>query len=244
MSADLYLKLLRGHQPTTLAEDWLVTNVCSDVTTALVNLAREFFLGEYSFPFLNYLGKHLFGTGANEIWGEYYEFISPRGGVSNTPYYKVKCFDRRKQSKLKSYIATITARYFTQIKKRNLTQEQKEVSIDEGSEIGKIKSATDVIENEWFNLLIVEGNQLPYAPNNQHLVFKLNAALQKLPQKERKVVQLTIMDTMPSVDVFDELYDEMKAKKPCSAFTNLEKQRAIGVLRNRALAHLRKYMTT
>ena len=122
--SDLYFKQLRGHQPSALAEDWLVTNVCSDVPTALVNLAREFFLGEYSFPFLSYLGKHLFGTGANEILGEYYEFISPRGGVSNTPYYKVKCFDRRKQSKLKSYVATITARYFTQIKKKSHVTEQ------------------------------------------------------------------------------------------------------------------------
>lgn len=241
--SEMYLKQLRSQQPSSLAEDWLVTNVCSDVPTALVNLAREFFLGEYSFSFLSYLGKHLFGTGANEIWGEYYEFISPRGGVSNTPYYKVKCFDRRKQSKLKSYVATITARYFTQVKKKSLVTEQKEVSIDGERDEDKIKSPTEVIENEWFNLLIVEGNQLPCTQNNQHIVFKLNAALQKLPEKERKVVQLTIMDTVPSVDVFDELYDEMKAKKPCSAFTRLEKQRAIGVLRNRALAHLRKYMT-
>lgn len=240
--SNTYFTQLRSHQPSTLAEDWLIDNVCSNVPTALVNLAREFFLGEYSFSFLSYLGKHLFGTGANEIMGEYYEFISPRGGANNTPYYKVKCFNRRKQSKLKSYVATITARYFTQLRKREIAKEQNEISIDAGNELHNTKSPSEVIENEWFNLLIAEGNQLSYVVNDQHLIMKVNTALQKLPKNERRVVQLTIMDTVPSDEVFDELYDDMKAQKAYSEFTKLEKQRAIGVLRNRALAHLRKYM--
>lgn len=70
-----------------------------------------------------------------------------------------------------------------------------------------------MIENEWFNLLIAEGNQLSYVVNDQHLIMKVNAALQKLPKNERRVVQLTIMDTVPSDEVFDELYDDMKAQK-------------------------------
>lgn len=240
--SDMYFKQLRSHNPSIVAEDWLINNVCSEIPTTLVTLVREFFLGEYSYAFLNYLGMHLFGTGANEIMGEYYEFISPKGGINNTPYYKVKCFDRRKQSKLKSYVATITARYFTQVRKKEIEKEQKEFSIDESDKVCKIKSPSEVIENEWFNLLIAEGNQMSCTLNEQSLVSKLNAALQKLPQRERKVVQLTIMDAVPSDEVFDELYGEMKAQKACSEFTRLEKQRAIGVLRNRALAHLRKYM--
>lgn len=236
-----FLKELRKPKPSTDAEDWLVSKVCSNVPTAEVHISREFFLGEYSFSFLDYLGKHLYGTGAMDITGEYYEFISTEGGRGNIPYYKVWCFDRRKASKLKTYVATITARYFTAEKKKEEAIIQRTTSIDE--EDGEKKTATDMIENPWFDLLIAKGNDLPCPLKYQKMLPKLNDALQKLPYNERRTVQLVIMDTVSTEEAFDELFDYMNAKKDRSEFTKLEKQRSINLLKSRALAHLRKYMS-
>ncbi|WP_304480233.1 RNA polymerase sigma factor [uncultured Duncaniella sp.] len=234
---------LLGKKPSHEAEDWLVSHVCHyDERNALVVLSRNFFLDEFSRPFLESLSQHLYGRGAGELMGAYFDFISPVGGESKRPYYKVYCFSRKRDSKLRSYIATITARHFTNVRAKELAKERMETSIDASDRIKSNFWESDLKENEWFSLLLSEDRSESDSVHDKMILSRLEKAMNKLPERERKVLQLTVMDNLTGLEAFEELAGFMNSKRDQSKMEAKDKQKAVAVLKFQAIAHLRKLM--
>lgn len=234
---------LLGKNPSHEAEDWLVSNVCQyDERDALVLLCRNFLLDEFSRPFLESLSQHLYGKGANELMGAYFDFISPIGGDAKIPYYKVHCFSRKRDSKLRSYLATITARHFTNLRSKEVAKERMETSIDAADRIKSNFWESDLKENEWFSLLLSEDRSDYDSVYDKILLSRLGKAMSQLPERERKVLQLTVMDNLTGLEAFEELAGYMNSKRDQAKMGIKDKQKAIAVLKFQAIAHLRKLM--
>lgn len=234
---------LLGKKPSHEAEDWLVSHVCHyDERNALVVLCRNFLLDEFSRPFLESLSQHLYGRGAEELMGAYFDFISPAGGEAKIPYYKVHCFSRKRDSKLRSYLATITARHFTNVRSKEVAKERRETSIDASDKIKSNFWEVDLKENEWFSLLLSEDRSESGSIYDKMLFLRLEKALGQLPERERKVLQLTIMDNLTGLEAFEELAEFMNSKRDQAKMDAKAKQQAVAVLKFQAIAHLRKLM--
>lgn len=234
---------LLGKKPSHEAEDWLVSHVCHyDERNALVVLCRNFLLDEFSRPFLESLSQHLYGRGAEELMGAYFDFISPAGGEAKIPYYKVHCFSRKRDSKLRSYLATITARHFTNVRSKEVAKERRETSIDASDKIKSNFWEVDLKENEWFSLLLSEDRSESGSIYDKILFLRLEQALGLLPERERKVLQLTIMDNLTGLEAFEELAEFMNSKRDQAKMDAKAKQQAVAVLKFQAIAHLRKLM--
>lgn len=243
MNLNTYKQELLGKKPSHEAEDWLVSNVCqSDERKALVVLCRNFLLDEFSRPFLESLSQHLYGTSASELMGEYFDFISPIGGEKKIPYYKVYCFSRKRDSKLRTYLATITARHFTNIRAKEVAKERMETSIDASDKIKSNIWESDLKENAWFSLLLSEDRSESGSVYDKILFSRLEKAMSQLPERERKVLQLTVMDNLTGLEAFEELSGLMNSKRDQSIMSKTEKQKAVAVLKFQAIAHLRKLM--
>jgi DNA-directed RNA polymerase specialized sigma24 family protein len=238
-----YEKQLLSAHPSSEAEDWLVSNVCSkDEHNASVSLSRNFFLNDFSRPFLEYLSQHLYGESYMEIMGPYYEFISPEGGNDNIPYYKVYCFSRKRDSRLRTYVSTITARYFTNLRAKEKARDDLQINIEASDHVKSNFSDEDLKENEWFSLLIAEEDAREATIAYKLLWAKVLKAMSELPERERKLLQLTVMDNLTGLEAFEELADEMNSKKDQSKMSVKEKQKAVAVLKHQAIARLRKLM--
>lgn len=170
--------------------------------------------------------------------GPYYEFISVRGGLAKIPYYKVKCFSRKHNSRLRTYLSVISARHFTHLRAKELEDEHLHSYIDAADRESSKKTEPDLKENQWFSLLLSDDHE-NLTWEQTILMKKLEQAIAKLPERERRVIQLTVMDDMSGLDAFEELSDLLESE----AKTDLEKQKAIAVLKFRAIAKLRKLMT-
>lgn len=241
MNIEICKQQLLGKQPSHEAEDWLVQNVCrKDEQNAVVRLSRNFLLNEFSHPFLESLSQHLYKRGANELLGPYFEFISPCGGINCIPYYKVYCFSRKRSAKLQSYLATITARFFTNERAKELAQQKMETSIDASDRIISFFGETDLKENEWFSLLLSEDSTDCDSFSDKIVLSRLEIAMSQLPERERKVLQLTVMDKVSGLDAFEELAHFMNSKRALKDMDAKAKQKAIAVLKFQAIAHLRK----
>lgn len=234
---------LLGKKPSHEAEDWLVSHVCHyDERNALVVLCRNFLLDEFSRPFLESLSQHLYGRGAEELMGAYFDFISPAGGEAKIPYYKVHCFSRKRDSKLRSYLATITARHFTNVRSKEVAKERMETRIDASDKIKSNFWEFDLKENEWFSLLLSEDRSESGSIYDKILFLRLEQALGLLPERERKVLQLTVMDNLTGLEAFEELAEFMNSKRDQAKMDAKAKQQAVAVLKFQAIAHLRKLM--
>lgn len=234
---------LLGKKPSHEAEDWLVSHVCHyDERNALVVLCRNFLLDEFSRPFLESLSQHLYGRGAEELMGAYFDFISPAGGEAKIPYYKVHCFSRKRDSKLRSYLATITARHFTNVRSKEVAKERMETRIDASDKIKSNFWEFDLKENEWFSLLLSEDRSESGSIYDKMLFLRLEKALGQLPERERKVLQLTVMDNLTGLEAFEELAEFMNSKRDQAKMDAKAKQQAVAVLKFQAIAHLRKLM--
>lgn len=234
---------LLGKKPSHEAEDWLVSHVCQyDERNALVILCRNFLLDEFSRPFLESLSQHLYGRGAGELMGAYFDFISPVGGEDKIPYYKVHCFSRKRDSKLRSYLATITARHFTNARAKEVAKEKMETSIDASDKIKSNFWESDLKENEWFSLLLSEDRSESGSIYDKILFSRLEKAMEQLPERERKVLQLTVMDNLTGLEAFEELAEFMNSKRNQAEMEDKAKQQAVAVLKFQAIAHLRKLM--
>lgn len=234
---------LLGKKPSHEAEDWLVSNVCqSDERNALVVLCRNFLLDEFSRPFLESLSQHLYGKSASELMGAYFDFISPIGGEAKIPYYKVHCFSRKRDSKLRSYLATITARHFTNIRAKEVAKERMETSIDASDKINSNFWEPDLKENEWFSLLLSEDRSESDSVYDKILFSRLEKAMRQLPERERRVLQLTVMDNLTGLEAFEELSGFMNNKREQAIMSKTDKQKAVAVLKFQAISHLRKLM--
>ena len=200
--------------------------------------ARGFFLGDYSTPFLTGIAADLFHCGWEEIYGEYYEFISKENHETKVPFYKLTLFKGKNDSNLKSYTSTITSRYFTNKKKTEDAKMKKIriVSIDDGQNIKRDNFGGEVIDNPWFSLLIDRNST-----KDVTMEIKVKNAFQKLPEREQLIIKLMVMDDASGLEAFEDLAPYLNPTKyPLSEWSDKQKQDAMALLKGRALKHLKQ----
>lgn len=204
--------------------------------------ARDYFLTEFSFSFLDYIATAICKKeSANEIQGEYYEFISKKDLKTNTPYYKLTLFKGKRDSTLQTYVSTITTRYFTSIEKKKAKSGENTISIDSFDISRKDFSGSDVIDNPWFTTL-VQCEDIDSLNREHQTQQSLCDALELLPERERLIIKLMVMGDSSALEAFEDLepYIALTAKTPTSEWTKKQKQDAMSLLKGRALEHLKK----
>lgn len=208
-----------------------------------VQIARNYFLTDYSSSFLDYIASSICKEeNGLKIKGEYFEFISKSDYKTNTPYYKLTLYTAKNQATLLSYVSTITARHFT-AKYCKDSEIKKTVSLESFNTSTLNICKSEVIDNPWFNTLIqCEADDVlsKYGQTEQSLY----TALQKLPEREQLIIKLMVMGDASALDAFEDLepYLAQNAKTPTSTWTKKQKQDAMSLLKGRALSHLKKIM--
>jgi DNA-directed RNA polymerase specialized sigma subunit len=117
-----------------------------------------------------------------------------------------------------------------------------QINIEASDHVKSNFSDEDLKENEWFSLLIAEEDAREATVAYKLLWAKVLKAMSELPERERKLLQLTVMDNLTGLEAFEELADEMNSKKDQSKMSVKEKQKAVAVLKHQAIARLRKLM--
>lgn len=202
--------------------------------------AQGYFLGDYSIPFLTVIAADLFHCGWEDIYGEYYEFISKENHETKIPFYKLTLFKGKNDSNLKSYTSTITSRYFSSQKKEEERRSKKNkiVSIDEGQTIKQDNYGGEVIDNPWFALLIDKSTS-----KDATMEISINNALNKLPEREQLIIKLMVMDDASGLEAFEDLAPYLNPSKlPLSEWSDKQKQDAMALLKGRALKHLKQLL--
>ena len=241
---ELIQKDLLSKKPDRQSEDILIENITSVNTTRATEQWRAFFLTNFSREFLDRIALDIYRKPGGYIQGEYYMFISPIGGENNIPYYKVSLFSRQKDAMLKSYLSTITTRYFYDKKKKESKESDSLTSYDDAIKLKTNFSGNEVIENPWFALLISSNEEERLSANNLPLMEKLHKMIKKLPPREQTVIELSYFDTYTGDAIFDELLSEghINPKRDVSSLSSKDKQNAVANIRKRALKHLKTLM--
>lgn len=233
-------------KPDPKNEDILIENITSIRTTPDVEQWRTFFLTDFSIGFLNRIASDLYKNmkSGEDIQGEYYMFISPIGGENSIPYYKVSLFSRQKDASLKSYLSTITTRFFYNKKKRETAKTVPQTSYDDAIKLKINFSGNEVIENPWFALLISSNEEELLSANNSPLMEKLHKMINKLPQREQTVLELSYFDSYTGDAIFEVLLNAglINPKRDVGTLTSKDKQNAVANIRKRALLHLKTLM--
>ena len=225
--------------PIVMYEFEFIRRITQKEITKLVSDARTFFLGDYSMPMLNAIGREVCCCQGDELLGEYYEFISRPDSDTATPFYKLTLYKNRNGADLLTYVSTITTRYFRRIQMKKAAEKEQMVSIDEGNRLAITFSGNEVIENVWFELLLSEGQE-----NGQSLAMeRLHQALDRLPYREQLIIKLTVMDDASGLEAFEELKDYLNPEIPLSTWDTKQKQNAMALLKARALLHLKKILS-
>ncbi len=238
-------KNLLTNKPAPLNEEILIKNITSVDSSPAVEQWRAFFLTDFSYGFLNRISYDLYGGHAGHIQGEYYLFISPLGGKDNIPYYKVSLYSRQNGAKLKSYLSSITTRYFYNKRAKELKKDGYSTRLDESTKIKKDFSGSDVIENPWFALLIYDGDENSLSSNDMAIKTKLIKMIEKLPEKEQIVIQMSYFENFTGDEIFEELLSSglIKPKRDVSILNVKDKQDAVANIRKRAITHLKTLMS-
>lgn len=235
---DFIQKDVNSKIPTFEYELEFIRRITMKENCRISNQARTFFLVDYSKSFLERIAYDLFHCGWEEIYGEYYEFISKENYETKVPFYKLTLFKGEDNSTLKSYTSTITSRYFTNKKKAEDKKKRiiQIVSIDEGQTIKRDNFGDEVIDNPWF-VLLIDGN----VSKDVTMETKVYNALEKLPVREQLIIKLMVMDDASGLEAFEDLAPYLKpTKKPISEWSDKQKQDAMALLKGRALKHLKQ----
>lgn len=230
-------KVLCAHP--VLAYEWeFIRLLSSKQPSKSVLEARNFFLGDYSMPILNSIAREICQCSTQELLGEYYEFISRPDTTTLTPYYKLTLYRNQNGADLKTYVTTITTRYFRRVRMKQDKENKRLVSIDESDRLVVAFSGNEVIENPWFELLLNGGERSGCALEDE----ELHHALGQLPYREQLIIKLTVMDDASGLEAFEELKDYLNPKIPLAEWSDKQKQNAMALLRGRALQHLKKIL--
>lgn len=233
-------KDVNGKHPTYEYELEFVRRITLKENNITSSTARNFFLTDYSRPMLSSIAADLYHCGYENIYGEYYEFISKENPETKVPFYKLTLFKGKNDSNLKSYTSTITTRYFTNKKKVDDKKKNKTriVSIDEGQKLKTDVFGGDVIDNPWFSLLINGETK-----KDKTLEKKVNNAFSKLPEREQLAINLMVKDDASGLEAFEDLkYYLNPRKQPLSEWNDKQKQDAVALLKGRALDHLKELL--
>ena len=232
-------KDVSGKHPTYEYELEFVRRITLKENCTTSSVARNFFLADYSRPMLSCIAADLYHCGYENIYGEYYEFISKENPETRVPFYKLTLFKGKNDSNLKSYTSVITTRYFINKKKGDDRKKSKSrlVSIDEVQRHNN-NVFGNVIDNPWFSLLI--DNEFK---TDNTLERRVNDAFSKLPKREQLAINLMVKDNASGLEAFEDIKFYLKPRKQSiSKWNNKQKQDAMALLKGRALDHLKELL--
>lgn len=228
-----YLKKLQAVEGDMEIARRVVNNVPSAV---------NYFMGEFSKPFLDYIGKNIMKNEGEyidgalcfypSVSGDYYEFIGAQF-VDRTPtWYKVSLYrgrmnDGYKTARLYTYINTITVRHFLKLKKKS--DKDTLVYIDDMPEPMSMSVLKDYSGFDEISF------------DEEDPRFKeLDAAWQKLPERYRLILKYLVIEDKDPLEIFDEMIKHVRATMPPEQYTRKQKQDAMSLLKRYAKRRLRE----
>lgn len=224
----LQLKSLLKQQ-NTLAEYELVRRVSGNEIKEVA-----FFLNEYSTPMLNCIGKDIHADVTIDTSGRvsyyqslmapYYFFIS----AQDLKWHKLCLFGNKDNASLTSYLSCITSRFF---RKEKIKEDNDNIN----------KNSISVQENEDVPILLEQKEDLDETIDPVLMALALKAKDRLPDERDRKVIELLIMDDTDTLDAFEELSAYIAPKKSLSIkdWDTKRKQNAVSLLKLRAKEHLR-----
>lgn len=207
-------------------------------------IAVEYFLKDLSTPFLEYIGKNIIGAEgvyvhgvlrySLSISGEYYEFMGAKFVNQQPTWHKISLYRGMnlhdgKEARLYTYADAIATRHFIALKKKE--EKNKEKSLDEMLESDDVSILR---EYNGFDEIILE-DEMDSGKSRE-----LRLAWEKLPMRDRLILQYLVIDELESLDVFDEMIQYVKTSKETGLYSRKMKQDAMSLMKQRAIAHLRK----
>ena len=201
----------------------------------------NYFLGEFSFPFLNYIEKNIL---KNEIYyinnisshylgisGDYYKFIGAKFTDGKPTWHKVSLYKGiknkgEKEARLYTYINTITVRHFINVKKK--LDKNKEKSLDDMPEF---MSISILKEYDGFDEFSLEEDDSKYK--------ELEVAWEKLPERDQLILKYLVIEDRNPLEIFDEMIQYVETTIPLEQYTKKQKQDAMSLMKRRAKRHLR-----
>ena len=206
------------------------------------NQVVHYFLGEFSMPFLDYIGNEIMkfdGCYINnvlhyypDISGDYYEFIGAKFIDKVPTWHKVSLYKGiknkgTKEARLYTYINTITVRHFIGLKKKQ--DKNKEKNFDDMLEsliISVLK------EYDGFDEISLTEDPQEYK--------ELDIAWSKLPKKDQLILKYLVIEELDPLEIFDEMIQYVQTAIDPKLFTKKQKQDAMSLMKRRAKDHLRK----
>lgn len=202
----------------------------------------HYFLGEFSIPFLDYIGREIMKEEDyyidNEwhyypnISGDYYQFIGAEFKDDKPTWHKVSLYKGiknkgTKEARLYTYINTITVRHFIALKKKK--DKNKEKSFDD-----MLESLNTSILKEYdgFDEILLEDDPQEYK--------ELDIAWSKLSQKDQLILKYLVIEELNPLEIFDEMILYAQTTIDPMSFTKKQKQDAMSLMKQRAKEHLRK----
>lgn len=201
----------------------------------------HYFLGEFSIPILDYIGKEIMKFEGHYINGvlcfytnissDYYEFIGAKF-IDNIPtWHKVSLYKGiknkgDKEARLYTYINTITVRHFISVKKK--LDKNKEKNLDDMPESVSISILKDY---DGFDEIYLEEDDSQYT--------ELDIAWKKLPKRDQLILRYLVIEERNPLDIFDEMIQYVDTTIPPEQYTKKQKQDAMSLMKRRAKLHLR-----
>ena len=226
-----YLKKLRN-----IDGDLEIARRVVENDTATVN----YFLGEFSAPILDYVGKNIMKTSGclvndklhyyMEHSGEYYEFIGAKF-ENNIPQWNKISLYRATQNKgeyearLYTYVNVITVRHFIALKQKK--DKNKWENLDDMPESMTISILK---EYEGFDEISLAEEKEEYK--------ELDIAWAKLPERDQLILTYLVIQDANPLDIFDEMIQYVDTKISPDQFSVKQKQDAMSLMKRRAKKHL------
>lgn len=204
----------------------------------------NYFLSDFSKPFLDYIGENIMKREGVYISGtlhfyplvstEYYEFISAKIVNTIPEWHKVRLYKGlknkgNKDARLYTYISTITARHFYDLRKKELKEQE--------------ITASDVLENDHMAILMeYDGFDEIEIKQETDKYTELDIAMSMLPVRDQLILKYLIIEDRDPIEIFDEMILYTQTKKDPKSFSNKQKQDAMSLMKQRAKEHLLKFI--
>ena len=203
--------------------------------------AVQYFLGNFSIPFLDYIGKTIMKLDGHyiddvlcfypDIAGEYYEFIGAKFVDQKPTCHKVSLYKGiknkgEKEARLYTYINTITVRHFVALKKKSDKKDEKNYE-----DMPEYMSISILKDYEGFDEISFDKDDPRF--------LELDAAWRKLPEKYRLILTYLVIEDRKPIEIFDEMIQYVDTHIPPEQYTRKQKQDAMALMKQYAKRCLR-----
>lgn len=200
----------------------------------------NYFLGEFSNPILDYVGKEIMqadGCLLNgdlhyymEVSGDYYEFIGAKFEKNTPTWHKLSLYRATQnrggtEARLYTYVNVITVRHFIALKQK--MDKNSWENIDDMPESMSISILKEY--NGFDEIWLAE----------EHEEYKeIDIAWSKLPEKDQLILTYLVIQDANPLDIFDEMIQYVDTKISPDQFSVKQKQDAMSLMKRRAKKHL------